>query len=123
MKKIREKHSDRDRIICVSLPGYHQFYYQAKGSQKRKYLFETDFSGSVFAFFREKGCNMSGCGFSLTIKQLYQFHNYSNVKLARIMERIPAWIDFVLKEELELERVVPEPIYTIAKECSDEHVA
>ena len=49
MKKIKVKHDNKDRIICVSETGKHKFYYQGAGTKERLWLFDTkDFSGSVF---------------------------------------------------------------------------
>lgn len=90
MKKIKASFDQKDRIVCVTNQGCHEFYYQPVGSKKRILLFTTDeFSGSVFAYFRNKGRNMSDIGFSLTIKELYQFKEYHNRKLAAVMKRIP----------------------------------
>ena len=126
MKRIHEKHSNKDRIICVSIPGCQQFYYQKAGSSDRAYLFETDYSGSVFAFFRDKGRNLAGRGFSLTIKELYEVHDYHNVKLTHTLERIPVWIDYILKEDIRVpEQDAPAPVsvHTVTRACSDERAA
>ena len=53
MKKMKAKHHEKDRIVCVSLPGKQSFYYQPVGTKERLWLFDTDFSGSVFVFFRQ----------------------------------------------------------------------
>lgn len=47
MKKIRMKHKDKDRIICVTGAGKHEFYYQPQGSKERLWLFATK---KVFRF-------------------------------------------------------------------------
>ena len=47
MKKMKAKHNEKDRIVCVSLPGKQSFYYQPVGTKERLWLFDTDFSGSV----------------------------------------------------------------------------
>ena len=56
MKKIKADVNQKDRVILVSVEGGHRFYYQPAGSAERVYLFErTDFSGSLFGYFRERG--------------------------------------------------------------------
>ena len=105
MKKIKASFDQKDRIVCVTNQGCHEFYYQPVGSKKRILLFTTDeFSGSVFAYFRNKGRNMSDIGFSLTIKELYQFKEYHNRKLAAVMKRIPDQVEYVIREHSEGER-------------------
>ena len=102
MKKINAKHNNKDRIICVSLPGRHDFYYQPVGSRERIWLFRADvFSISVFAYFRDYGRSQCDGGFSLTLKEFYEFRDYHNLKLSRIMERIPGYIEYVIKNETE----------------------
>lgn len=95
MKKLNV--NNKDRVVCITIPGAHEFYYQPAATGERIWLFETTFSGSVFAYFRSKGRNLRDRGFSLTVKELYQFKDYRNPKLTRIMERIPAMIDYTLK--------------------------
>ena len=105
MKKIKASFDQKDRIVCVTNQGCHEFYYQPVGSKKRILLFTTDeFSGSVFAYFRNKGRNMSDIGYSLTIKELYQFKEYHNRKLAAVMKRIPGQVEYVIREHSEGER-------------------
>ena len=102
MKKIKASFDQKDRVVCVTEQGYHEFYYQPVGSKTRILLFVTDeFSGSVWAYFRDRGRNMGGRGFSLTIRELYDFKLYHNAKLTRIINRIPVMIDYVLRERLE----------------------
>lgn len=103
MKKIKAQVNPKDRVVCVTVTGAHKFYYQPYKSKERMYLFTTeDFSGSVFAYFRDNGRCMSGCGFSLTIKELYEDRkSYRNPKIAKIFERLPVMIDYVLREHTE----------------------
>lgn len=127
MKKIKSDFNQKDRVVCVTVQGGHEFYYQPVGSKERILLFVTDdFSHSVFAYFRDKGRNMTGRGFSITLKELYQFHDYHNVKLAHTLERIPIWIDYILKNNpriLEQTAPVPVPVHTIIHERVDERAA
>ena len=111
MKKIKASFDQKDRIVCVTNQGCHEFYYQPVGSKKRILLFTTDeFSGSVFAYFRNKGRNMSDIGFSLTIKELYEFKKYRDHKLATVMKRIPGQVECVIRERTENERSHNQPI-------------
>lgn len=102
MKRIKAKHDNKDRIICVSETGKHKFYYQGAGTKERLWLFDTkDFSGSVFAFFRKYGRNLDGIGFSMTVKELYEVGNGHNVKVDKILDRVPAQVEYVLREREE----------------------
>lgn len=98
MKRIKSPHDNKDRIICVATDGHHDFYYQPVGTKDRYWLFGCDFGGSIFNHFRSKGRNIEGLGFSLTIRELYQFRSWSNVKLTRLINRIPGQVDYVIQE-------------------------
>lgn len=103
MKKIKASFGQQDRIVCATNQGCHEFYYQPVGSKERILLFMTDeFSGSVFAYFRDNGRCMGGRGFSLTIKELYEdCKMYRNPKIGKIFDRLPGMIDYVLRENAE----------------------
>ena len=104
MKKINSSSANqKDRIVCVTVSGAHNFYYQPYKSKERFYLFAIeDFSSSVFAYFRDNGRCMGGRGFSLTIKELYEDRKmYRNPKIAKIFDRLPGMIDYVLRENAE----------------------
>ena len=110
MKKIRKRHDNKDRIICVSDTNRHRFFYQPVGTQERFWLFDTKkFSGSVFAFFRKHGRCLDGIGFSITLKQLYETGNNHNAKITKILDRIPAQVEYVICENEE-----PVPVPSIA---------
>lgn len=103
MKKIKVKHDNKDRIICVSKTGKHKFYFQSVGTKERLWLFDTkNFSGSVFAFFRKHGRNLDDIGFSMTVKELYEVSNGHNVKINKILDRIPTQVEYVLREREEI---------------------
>lgn len=104
MKKIKNSSvNNKDRIVCVTVTGAHKFYYQPYKSNERLYLFTTeDFSGSVFAYFRDCGRCMDGRGFSLTVKELYEDRKmYRNHKIGKIFDRLPGMVDYVLRENNE----------------------
>lgn len=103
MRKIK-KTDNKDRIICVTVVGKHRFYYQPVGSKERIWLFDTKhFSGSVFGFFRKHGRNLDGIGFSLTLRELHNLSNsHHNVKIAKILDRIPAQVEYVIREREDL---------------------
>ncbi len=111
MKKINNLSvNQKDRIVCIALPGELEFHYQALGTGKRIVLFKGEndkaipFSGSVFNYFREKGrCFDGHSGFSLTIKELYAVDksSYRNPKLAKLFERLPGAINIALRENAE----------------------
>lgn len=102
MKKIKAKHGNKDRIICVSETGKHKFYFQPAGTKERLWLFDTkNFSGSVFAFYRKYGRNLDDIGFSMTVKELYEIGNGHNVKINKILDRIPTQVEYVLREREE----------------------
>lgn len=101
MKRIKNSLTNqKDRIVCVTVTGAHKFYYQPCKSKECLYLFTTeDFSGSIFAYFRDNGRCMGGRGFSLTIKELYEDRKmYRNPKIGKIFDRLPGIIDYVLRE-------------------------
>lgn len=99
MKRINAKHDNKDRIICVTTTNKHEFYYQPIGSKELFWLFSTkEFSGSLFAYFRNYGKNYKDKSYSLTIKEIYEFKNYSNSKLTRVMERIPNMVEYIIRE-------------------------
>lgn len=47
---------------------------------------------------------MNDRGFSLTIKELYEFKEYHNHKLAGVIKRIPGQIEYVIRECSDNER-------------------
>ena len=103
MERIKAQIDPKDRVICVTLPNEHRFFYQAYGSKKRIPLFEDEripFSGSRFAFFRDKGRNLEGRGFSLTVKELYEHRKLCrNPKIAKLFDRLPGAIDRAVREQ------------------------
>lgn len=126
MEKIHLKHSDKDRIACLSISNKQVFYYQAVNSRVRKYLFESKFSYSVYKYFCKKGRSLPDGGFYLTVADLYRFRDYHNVKLTHTLERLPAWIDYVLTNDTcAIKQTVPVccPVHTMINECSDERAA
>ena len=103
MKKINAKHDNKDRVICVSESGKHKFYYQPVGTRERYWLFDTkNFSGSVFVLFRKYGRCIDGIGYSMTVKEMYEIGNNHNAKLTKIFDRIPAQVEYVLRDREEL---------------------
>lgn len=129
MKKIKASFDQKDRIVCVTNQDCHEFYYQPVGSKKRILLFMTDeFSGSVFAYFRDKGRSINGRGFSLTLRELYEFRHFYNVKLTTVITRIPVMIDYVLRERLKQKEAEKKSITTRKKAtdgscCEDRELA
>ena len=109
MKKIKMNHSNSDRIICVTTEGQHNFYYQPAKSKDRFWLVKCNFSGSIFTYFRDKGRNMDGAGYSVTIREFYNFR-HENEKLGRLMDRLPDLINFVIKEHLNNAAVQTVPV-------------
>lgn len=99
MRRICKKHDDKDRIICVTILGKHQFYYQPAGTKQRLWLFATKkCSNSITTFFDRYGRNQDGCGRSMTLKEMYDKGRIHNVKLEKLMERIPGQIEYVIRE-------------------------
>ena len=98
MKKIKTPPwNDKDRIFYVAGEGIQDLYYQPAGTKRRYWLSGGSFHGSVFAYFRQKGRN-EGVAFSLTLRQLYQFKDYQNPVLTKLVERIPGMVDYVIAE-------------------------
>lgn len=101
MKKINAIINQKDRIVCEAIPGTLVFYYQPVGTKARIELFKTDsFSPSVLKYFRKHGRNMNDRGFSITIRQFYEFKDFYNPKLTDIMKRIPGHIEYVIREQI-----------------------
>lgn len=107
MNRIKRKYSNKDRVVCVSIPGKQWFYYQPAGGSHRVYLFETEFSGSVFAYFRDRGRNLADRGFSLTIQELYEHHCRRNPKIDFLLRRLPRAIDRAMREKTNSWRMEP----------------
>lgn len=105
MQIIKARFSSKDRIICISVPGKHQFYYQPAGTHEQIWLFDTKaYSRSIFHYFHRNGRRMGDKGSSLTIKEIYEFKEYHNFKLAALMERLPRVVAYVIRERYEEER-------------------
>lgn len=104
MKKIKAKFNSKDRIVCVTIPGGHQFFYQPFGTKDRYWLFDVkDFSGSIFAYFRNHGRNLNDLGYSITLNELYyEFKGYRNPKLSKLVERIPSQVEYVIREYIDV---------------------
>ena len=99
MRKIKNANiSQKDRIVCESIPNKLRFSYKAVGTNEEMYLFETDYSPSLYQYFRNTGRRDGTNALSMTISQFYCFREYHNKKLAKTLERIPAMIDYVLME-------------------------
>lgn len=99
MRKIKNTNiSQKDRIVCESIPNKLRFSYKAAGANKEMYLFETDYSPSLYQYFRNTGRRDGTNALSMTISQFYCFREYHNKKLAKTLERIPAMVDYVLME-------------------------
>lgn len=110
MKKIKMNHSNSDRIICVTTEGLHDLYYQPFKTKDRYWLARCNFSGGIFTYFRDKGRNMDGMGYGLTIREIYSScHN--NVKLNHLLNRIPSLIEYVIKEHLNDVVVQQPPVF------------
>ncbi len=60
---------------------------------------------------------MNDRGFSLTIKELYEFKEYHNHKLATVMKRIPGQVEYVIRERSETESGRNKPIAPRLPEC------
>ena len=118
MRKIKACIDQKDRVVCVTVPGGHEFYYQPSGSKERTLLFTSPFSGSVFAYFRDKGRNMGGRGFSLTIREIYEFDRYYNVRLTAVVGKIPAAVDRILRRRV-WEEALEKNLQTPRRETPD----
>lgn len=98
MRKIKNANiSQKDRIVCASLPDKLRFSYRAADETENTFLFDTDFSYSIFQYFRDHGRRDGTNVMSMTIGQAYRHPKY-NKKLTKFFERLPKMIDYVLKE-------------------------
>ncbi len=96
MKRITYKVDPSDKIICCIKNNMHEFYYQARDGKEKIYLFSTKYSKSVSQFF-------GGFGDKLTVRQLYSYRSFFNVRLTKTLERIPTMIDYVIKYQIALD--------------------
>ena len=100
MRKINNNNiSQKDRIVCESIPNKLRFSYKAAGTKRGMFLFETAYSPSLYQHFRDHGRREGNNALSMTISQFYCFREYHNKKLAKTLERIPATVDYVLMED------------------------
>lgn len=108
-----EVKTNKDRVICVVSPCKLDFYYQPVRTNDRLWLMQTPFSGSVFAYFRDQGRNMS-----LTIAEVYSFKSYKSPKLSHLFSRLPSAIEYVIKYEGEqiLEAPIMKSLYNTSFE-------
>ena len=115
-KYIKCKNKYKDSYFSKTVArGCHTFYYQPANSAKRFYLFSTKhYSPSIAAAFSESGVLVSESEFtqihSITLNEFYRLktrrHNYA---LNKIFERIPVWIDDVIRYEAAVpEIIIPE---------------
>lgn len=108
MRKIKNANiSQKDRIVCESIPNKLRFSYKAAGTNAGMYLFETDYSPSLYQYFRNTGRRDGANALSMTISQFYCFREYHNKKLAKTLERIPAMVDYVLEAAWDKQIVKP----------------
>ncbi len=91
MKKIENK----DRIICITGPGFHEFLYQPKATGKRIHLFSTDYSGSIHAYFRNTGRCEEPYSLSITVGQLFDSQHTRNWKLSRFIRDLRQAVQLV----------------------------
>lgn len=130
IKEDKVMKNSKDRIICVSsvsysktqvksknkykdssysksvVKGNHTFYYQPVNSAERYYLFSTKrYSPSIAAAFAERGV-LKGNGKAsqthcITLGEFYRLKNHHhNFALNKVFERIPVWIDDVIRNEM-----------------------
>lgn len=125
MKKIKTSFDQKDRVVCITEQDCHKFYYKPAGSKERIWIFMTNgFSGSVFGYFRDHGRCLADRGFSLTIKELYEFKSFHNKRLTKVINRIPIMVEYVLKEYSDLEVVKMKlPVNMHHSICSDNEFA
>lgn len=98
MKKIHPAHNNKDRIVFVSEHNVHRYFYQPAGSSKKYWLMDTPASISVYHYFRDHGRHIRDESYSMTMGELHRFDAYYNFKLCKLMERLPAQINYVLQE-------------------------
>ena len=99
MRKIKNANiSQKDRIVCESIPNKLRFSYKAVGTNKEMYLFETAYSSSLYQHFRNNGRKDGANALSMTISQAYRHPKY-NKKLTKFFEKLPQMIDYVLMED------------------------
>ena len=99
MRKIKNANiSQKDRIVCESIPNKLRFSYKVAGMNKVMYLFETAYSPSLYRYFHDNGRKDGINALSMTISQAYRHPKY-NKKLTKFFEKLPQMIDYVLMED------------------------
>lgn len=98
MRKIKANISQKDRIVCESIPNKLRISYKAAGTNEGLYLFETDYSPSLYQHFHDNGRKDGANALSMTISQAYRHPKY-NKKLTKFFEKLPKMIDYVLMED------------------------
>lgn len=98
MRKIQNSNiSQKDRIVCQSIPNKLRFSYKAADTKEELYLFETAYSPSLYQHFHDNGRKDGMNALSMTISQAYRHPKY-NKKLTKFFERLPKMIDYCLME-------------------------
>lgn len=108
----KNKYKESDYCKTVAL-GKHTFYYQPANISQRFYLFSTKrYSPTVAAFFSEKGVLVNDDLFvqthSITLGEFYRQKNcHHNYVLNKVFDRIPVWVNDVIRYELDAATVSP----------------
>jgi len=89
MNAFQKDVRNNDRILARSGLDVLHFYY--KGAKKTEYLFTTPYSPSVYAYFRDRG---------KTIRQIYQFREWHNLRLSKTISRIPSAVKYAISMQV-----------------------
>lgn len=105
--QIKDKNKYKDSYYSKSVAqGNHIFYYQPANSVKRFFLFATRrYYPSIAEVFVERGVllnsNQTMRTHSITLDEFYRLKRcHHNYVLNKIYERIPVWIDYIIRYEL-----------------------
>lgn len=94
--------SGKDRVVCKSgFKGY-KICYKPERAKEEMWLFDIyGHSISIYNYFAQNGVRTAEGEFSLTINQLYALKKYRrNYKINKILERLPAQIEYAIRENL-----------------------
>lgn len=89
MNSFHKNVRNNDRVLARSGPDVLHFFYKG-ADRKEVYLFTTDYSPSVYDYFRDRG---------KTIRQMYRFRDWHNPRLSKTVSRVPNAVKYAITEQ------------------------
>jgi hypothetical protein len=117
MKKIRVSHNKKDCIRYIFDGTKQSIYYQPYGTKEQLWLFDSKFSYSIYSFFHKNGRRLGDNCLGISLAELYEVGHSRNFKIDKLLDRIPAQVDYVLGERHENKKCHKKAIVRLP-ECS-----